>query len=100
MRELYMEFFKTISQFRNEEPNSFYKWIMVVANRMVLHYVDKNKMEVLQKEQHQEYGDEYDIKAFSELTDEEEHNPEFIPDSALETKEFQKLMKQFIKRLP
>ena len=100
MQELYMEFFKTISQFRNEEPNSFYKWIMVVANRMVLHYVDKNKMEVLQKEQHQEYGDEYDIKAFSELTDEEEHNPEFIPDSALETKEFQKLMKQFIKRLP
>ena len=100
MQELYMEFFKTISQFRNEEPNSFYKWIMVVANRMVLHYVDKNKMEVLQKEQHQEYGDEYDIKAFSELTDEEEHNPVFIPDSALETKEFQKLMKQFIKRLP
>lgn len=100
MQELYMEFFKTISQFRNEEPNSFYKWIMVVANRMVLHFVDKNKMEVLQREQSQEYGDEYDVKAFSELTDEEEHNPEFIPDSALETKEFQRLMKQFIKRLP
>lgn len=100
MQELYMEFFKTISQFRNEEPNSFYKWIMVVANRMVLHYVDKNKMEVLQREQSREFGDEYDIKAFSELTDEEEHNPEFIPDSALETKEFQRLMKQFIKRLP
>ena len=27
MQELYMEFFKTIFQFRNEEPNSFYKWI-------------------------------------------------------------------------
>ena len=100
MQELYMEFFKTVSQFRNEDPNSFYKWIMVVANRMVLRYVDKNKMEVLQKEQRQEYSDEYDVKVFSELTDEEEHNPEFVPDSALETKEFQRLMKQFIKRLP
>lgn len=100
MQELYMEFFKTVSQFRNEGPNSFYKWIMVVANRKVLRYVDKNKMEVLQKEQRQEYSDEYDVQVFSELTDEEEHNPEFVPDSALETKEFQRLMKQFIKRLP
>ena len=40
MQELYMEFFKTISRFRNEEPNSFYKWIMVVSNRMVLRYDD------------------------------------------------------------
>ena len=100
MQELYMEFFKNISQFRNEEPNSFYKWIMVVSNRMVLRYVDKNKMEVLQREQSQEYGDEYDIKAFSDIADDEEHNPEFIPDSALEKKEFQKLMKKFIKKLP
>ncbi len=100
MQELYMEFFKTISRFRNEEPNSFYKWIMVVSNRMVLRYVDKNKMEVLQKERSQEYGDEYDIKAFSDIAEGEEHNPEFVPDSALEKKEFQKLMKKFIKRLP
>lgn len=100
MQELYMEFFKNISQFRNEEPNSFYKWIMVVSNRMVLRYVDKNKMEVLQREQSQEYGDEYDIKAFQDIAEDEEHNPEFIPDSALEKKEFQKLMKKFIKRLP
>ena len=100
MQELYMEFFKTVSRFRNEELNSFYKWIMVVANRMVLRYVDKNKMEVLEKKQRQEYSDEYDVKILGELTDEEEHNPEFVPDSALETKEFQRLMKQFIKRLP
>ncbi|MEE0885138.1 MAG: sigma-70 family RNA polymerase sigma factor [Faecalimonas sp.] len=100
MQELYMEFFKSISQFRNEEPNSFYKWIMVVSNRMVLRYVDKNKMEVLQREQRQEYGDEYDMKAFSDIAEDEEHNPEFIPDSALEKKEFQKLMKKFIKKLP
>lgn len=100
MQELYMEFFKNISQFRNEEPNSFYKWIMIVSNRMVLRYVDKNKMEVLQREQSQEYGDEYDIKSFADIAEDEEHNPEFIPDSALEKKEFQKLMKKFIKRLP
>lgn len=100
MQELYMEFFKTISQFRNEEPNSFYKWIMVVSNRMVLRYVDKNKMEVLQREQSQEYGDEYDVKPFSDIAEDEEHNPEFEPDAALEKKEFQKLMKKFIKRLP
>ncbi len=100
MQELYMEFFKNISQFRNEEPNSFYKWIMVVSNRMVLRYVDKNKMEVLQREQSQEYGDEYDIKAFSDIAEDEEHNPEFIPDSALEKKEFRKLMKKFIRKLP
>lgn len=100
MQELYMEFFNTISQFRNEDPNSFYKWIMVVANRMVLRYVDKNKMEVLQKEQKQDYSDEYNVKAFVGLSDEEEQNPEFVPDSALETKEFKRLMKRFIKRLP
>lgn len=100
MQELYMEFFRNISQFRNEEPNSFYKWIMVVSNRMVLRYVDKNKMEVLQREQSKEYGDEYDVKAISDIAEDEEHNPEIIPDSALEKKEFQKLMKKFIKRLP
>ncbi len=100
MQELYMEFFKNISQFRNEDPNSFYKWIMVVSNRKVLRYVDKNKMEVLQREQSQEYGDEYNMKAFSDVAEDEEHNPEFIPDSALEKKEFQKLMKKFIKSLP
>lgn len=100
MQELYMEFFKTISTFRNEDPNSFYKWIMVVANRMVLRYVDKNKMEVLQKELNQEYGDEYDIKTFSDITEDEETNPEFVPDVALEKKEFQRLMRKFIKRLP
>lgn len=100
MQELYMEFFKNISRFRNEEPNSFYKWIMVVSNRKVLRYVDKNKTEVLQREQSQEYGDEYNMKAFSDVAEDEEHNPEFIPDSALEKKEFQKLMKKFIKRLP
>ena len=100
MQELYMEFFKTISQFRNEEPNSFYKWIMVVANRKVLRFVDKNKMEVLQKEQRQECGGEDDIKKILDIAEDEEHNPEFIPDSALEKKEFQKLMKKFIKRLP
>ena len=100
MQELYMEFFKTISHFRNEDPNSFYKWIMVVANRMVLRYVDKNKMEVLQREQRREYSDEYDVKTFSDIAEDEEHNPEFVPDSALETKEFQRLMKQFIKKLP
>lgn len=100
MQELYMEFFKTISQFRNEELNSFYKWIMVVANRMVLHYVDKNKMEILQKEQKQEYGDEHDVTTFPEIVEDEEPNPEFVPDVALEKKEFQKLMRKFIKRLP
>lgn len=100
MQELYMEFFRTISQFRNEDPNSFYKWIMVVSNRMVLRYVDKNKMEVLQKELTQEYGDEYDIKTSSDIADDEEHNPEFVPDIALEKKEFQRLMRKFIKRLP
>ena len=100
MQELYMEFFKTISTFRNEDPNSFYKWIMVVSNRMVLRYVDKNKMEVLQKELHQEYGDEYDIKTSIDIADDEESNPEFVPDAALEKKEFQRLMKKFIKKLP
>lgn len=100
MQELYMEFFKTISTFRNEEPNSFYKWIMVVSNRMVLRYVDKNKMEVLQKELHQEYGDEFNIKTSSDVVDDEESNPEFVPDAALEKKEFRRLMKKFIKRLP
>lgn len=100
MQELYMEFFRTISQFRNEDPNSFYKWIMVVSNRMVLRYVDKHKMEVLQKELTREYGDEYDIKASSDIADDEEHNPEFVPDIALEKKEFQRLMRKFIKTLP
>lgn len=100
LQELYMEFFKGILQFRNEDPNSFYKWIMVVSNRMVLRYVDKNKMEVLQKEKKQENGDEYDSKSLSDLADDEEHNSEFIPDSALEKKEFQSLMKKFIKSLP
>lgn len=100
MQELYMEFFKAISQFRNEDPNSFYKWIMVVSNRMVLRYVDKNKMEILQKEKKQENGDEYDSTSLSDLADDEEHNSEFIPDTALERKEFQRLMKKFIKKLP
>lgn len=100
MQEFYMEFFKTISTFRNEDPNSFYKWIMVVSNRMVLRYVDKNKMEVLQKELHQAYGDEYDIQTSSEIADDEESNPEFVPDAALEKKEFRRLMKKFIKKLP
>lgn len=100
MQELYMEFFRTIFQFRNEDPNSFYKWIMVVSNRMVLRYVDKNKMEILQKELTQEYGDEYDIKTSSDIADDEEHKQEFVPDIALEKKEFQRLMRKFIKKLP
>ena len=100
MQELYMEFFKTVSQFRNEELNSFHKWIMVVANRMVLRYVDKNKMEILQKEQKQKYGEEYDVKTFLGTAGDEESNPEFVPDSALEKKDFQRLMKKFIKKLP
>ncbi len=99
MQEVYMEFFKNIEEFRNEEPKSFYKWISVVANRKVLRYVDKNKMEVLQKEQKREF-DEYDIGFNMEVEDEEGNYSEFIPDMVLEEKEFQKLMKKFVKKLP
>jgi RNA polymerase sigma factor (sigma-70 family) len=99
MQEVYMEFFDNIEKFRNEEPKSFYKWISVVANRKVLRYVDRNKMEVLQKEQKREF-DEYDISFTMEIADEEENYSEFIPDMVLEEKEFQKLMKKFVKKLP
>ena len=99
MQEVYMEFFNNIEKFRNEEPKSFYKWISVVSNRKVLRYADKNKMEVLQKEQKREF-DEYDISFTMEIADEEEDYSEFIPDMVLEEKEFQKLMKKFVKKLP
>lgn len=99
MQEVYMEFFKNITEFRNEEPKSFYKWLTVVSNRKVLRYVDKNKMEVLQKEQKREF-DEYDIDFSMEAPDEEENYSEFIPDMVLEEKEFQKLMKRFVRKLP
>lgn len=101
MQELYIDFFKNIAKFRNEDPKSFYKWISIVSNRMVLKYVDKNKMEVLQYEQKEDFKEDRDIWDSTEMNDDDlEGNREIIPEAALEDKEFQKLIMDFVQSLP
>jgi RNA polymerase sigma-70 factor (ECF subfamily) len=100
MQDLYIEFFQNIAKFKNENEKSFYKWIAVVANRMTLKYVDKNKMEVLQWEQSEEFREEREIGDSAEELENSEENSDFIPESALENKEFKELLLQFVKNLP
>ena len=101
MQELYLDFFKNISKFRNEDPKSFYKWISVVSNRMVFKYVDKNKMEVLQCGQNEDFREDNDIWDATEMNDDDlERNHETLPEAALEDKEFQKLIMDFVQSLP
>ena len=100
MQELYIEFFQNIEKFKNENDKSFYKWIAIVANRMTLKYVDKNKMEVLQWEQSEEFREEREIGDSVEELENLEENSDFIPESALENKEFKELLLQFVKNLP
>lgn len=101
MQELYLDFFKNISKFRNEDPKSFYKWISIVSNRMVLKYVDKNKMEVLQCGENEDFREDKDIWDATEMSDDDlEQNLETLPEAALEDKEFQKLIMDFVQSLP
>lgn len=101
MQELYLDFFKNISKFRNEDPKSFYKWISIVSNRMVLKYVDKNKMEVLQCGENEDFRDDNDIWDATKMNDDDlERNLETLPEAALEDKEFQNLIMDFVQSLP
>ena len=101
MQELYLDFFKNIKTFRNEDQKSFYKWISIVANRMVLKYTDRNKMEILQYEKNDEFREEQDIWDSSEMDDSDLNiDRTMIPEAALEDKEFQKLIMDFIQSLP
>lgn len=101
MQDLYLNFFNNIDKFRNEDPKSIYKWISIVSHRMVLAYVDKNKMEVLQFEKDEDFREENDIWDSSEISDSDiESNHEMLPEEALEDKEFQQLILDFIQSLP
>lgn len=101
MQELYLDFFKNISKFRNEDPKSFYKWISIVSNRMVLKYVDKNKMEVLQCGQNEDFREDHDLWDATEMSDDDlDQNHETLPEAALEDKEFQRLIMDFVQSLP
>ncbi|MBQ4543675.1 MAG: sigma-70 family RNA polymerase sigma factor [Clostridia bacterium] len=101
MQELYIEFFNKIANFRNEDPKSIFKWISVVSHRMLLDYVDKNKMEVLQFEKDEDYREDNDIWDSSEINDSDmESNHELLPEAALEDKEFRQLIMDFVQSLP
>jgi len=101
MQELYLNFFHNIANFRNEEPRSIFKWISIVSHRMILAYVDKNKMEVLQFEKNEDYREDRDIWDSSEINDEDlSGDREMIPEAALEDREFRQLITDFIQSLP
>ena len=101
MQDLYLNFFNNIAKFRNEDPRSIFKWISIVSHRMLLDYVDKNKMEVLQFEKDEDYREDNDIWDSSEINDADmESNHELLPEAALEDKEFQQLIFDFIQSLP
>ena len=101
MQDLYIDFFKNIAKFRNEDPRSIYKWISIVSHRMVLAYVDKNKMEVLQFEKDEDYREENDIWDSAEINDSDmESDHEMLPEAALEDKEFRQIIMDFIQSLP
>lgn len=101
MQELYIEFFNKIEKFRNEDPRSIFKWISVVSHRMLLDYVDKNKMEVLQFEKDEDFRENNDIWDSSEINDSDmASDHELLPEAALEDKEFQQLILDFIRSLP
>lgn len=101
MQDLYLNFFNNIAKFRNEDPKSIFKWISVVAHRMLLDYVDKNKMEVLQFEKDDDFREENDIWDTSEINDSDmESHHELLPEAALEDKEFQQLILDFVQSLP
>ena len=101
MQDLYLNFFNNIAKFRNEDPRSIFKWITIVSHRMILDYVDKNKMEVLQFEKDGDFREENDIWDSSEINDSDmESNHELLPEEALEDKEFQQLILGFIQSLP
>lgn len=101
MQDLYLNFFNNIAKFRNEDPRSIFKWISIVSHRMLLDYVDKNKMEVLQFEKDEDYCEDNDIWDSSEINDADmESNHELLPEAALEDKEFQQLIFDFIQSLP
>ena len=101
MQELYIEFFNKIEKFRNEDPRSIFKWISIVSHRMLLDYVDKNKMEVLQFEKDEDYRKDNDIWDSSEINDSDmESNHELLPAEAFEDKEFRQLILDFIQSLP
>lgn len=101
MQELYLEFFRTIKSFRNEDPKSFYKWISIVSNRMVSKYIDKNKMEILQGQQNEDFSEEKDIWDSSEINDSDlEDKRDLLPEAALEDKEFKQVIMDFIQSLP
>lgn len=101
MQDLYIEFFNKIEKFRNEDPRSIFKWISVVSHRMLLDYVDKNKMEVLQFEKNEDYREDNDIWDSLEINDADlESNHELLPEAALEDKEFRQLILNFVQSLP
>lgn len=101
MQDLYLNFFNNIAKFRNEDPRSIFKWISIVSHRMLLDYVDKNKMEVLQFEKDEDYREDNDIWDSSEISDADlESSHELLPEAALEDKEFQQLILDFIQSLP
>lgn len=101
MQDLYMEFFNKIEKFRNEDPRSIFKWISVVSHRMLLGYVDENKTEVLQFAKEENFREESDIWDSSEVNDGDlEVDHEMLPEAALEDKEFQQMIFDFIQSLP
>jgi len=101
MQDLYMEFFNKIEKFRNEDPRSIFKWISVVSHRKLLGYVDENKTEILQFAKEENFREESDIWDFSEVNDGDlEVDHEMLPEEALEDKEFQQLIFDFIQSLP
>ena len=101
MQELYIDFFHKIENFRNEDPKSFFKWISVVAQRMLRTYVKENGMEVLQFEKDEDFREEGDIWDSSEINDSDmESRHELLPEAALEDKEFRQLIMDFIQSLP
>ena len=101
MQELYIEFFNKITNFRNEDPKSIFKWISVVAHRRLSTYVKENGTEVLQFEKDEDFREEGDIWDASEINDSDlESNHELLPEAALEDKEFRELILDFVQSLP
>ena len=93
MQELYLCFFQNIAKFKNDNPKSIYKWISVVSYRMVLAVINKNKMEVLAFEKDEDFREDDTISVV-------EYDRTLLPEYALEDKELQKVVMEFIKTIP
>lgn len=101
VQEVYYDFFKDVHKFENKYVGSFYSWVDSVAHRKWWRFANKNGKEVLQYKNSEEFVEDRDIWDLSDVNDDDlEEKREFIPETALEDKEFQKTIMDLIQSLP